>query len=68
MRFAANDFAISLNGETPVGDATITLPTVTTERLGQLLDGTLQWFGHISYLAFYDAALPNAGLQALTAG
>jgi hypothetical protein len=61
-----NDFAGSLNGNL-ITDTTVSLPAVDRMFIGNRVDGTRTWNGHIAYIRYYKKRLPNAKLQALTA-
>jgi hypothetical protein len=60
-----NDFAGSLNGNL-ITDTTVSLPAVDRMFIGNRVDGTRTWNGHIAYIRYYKKRLPNAKLQALT--
>lgn len=63
--YKVNDVAFTSNGLTVVTDTTVTLPTVTTFRIGSsIANGPLN--GHIKALAYYNTRLSNAQLQTLT--
>jgi len=67
--FAANDFRQATNGVSGVADTSGGVPTVTTVYIGRDFAGadTTTLNGWLQTFAFYQAALPNATLQALTA-
>jgi hypothetical protein len=67
VAYQLNNFAISLNGGTPVTDVSGTIPTVTQAQIGNRTDGTRNMNGHIRSITFYPQRLANAQLQALTA-
>lgn len=62
--WSAGDFAASLNGGTVGTDASGTLPTVTTMRIGSAL--TNLWGRTEKRDAYYDSRKTNAQLQALS--
>jgi hypothetical protein len=65
--FALNDFAFANNGSLVGTDSSGALTSPASLYIGSY-DGTQQWFnGHIAGISFYNARLPNARLQALTA-
>ena len=67
VAYQLNNFAISLNGGSPVTDVSGTIPTVTQAQIGNRTDGTRNMNGHIRTLTYYPQRLANAQLQALTA-
>jgi hypothetical protein len=62
--YAANDFAISLNGAAVVTDVAGTLPTTTTLEIGGLVANKLG--GGIREFAFFGSRISNANMQVLT--
>ena len=63
--YAANDFALALNGGAVVADAAGTVPTVDRLILGEGGFST-PLFGHIRRLQYYRTRLTNSELQRLT--
>jgi hypothetical protein len=64
--YAANDFAASFNGATPLTDATGAVPVAPDRlRIGSGFGGT-GLNGYIRTLRYYPTRLPNAQLQVLT--
>lgn len=61
VAFAANDAAVSFNGNAIQTDATVTLPTVTTLNVGGMALST-QMNGHIRRFDYYPTRLPNTYL------
>jgi hypothetical protein len=70
MAYKLNDVAISLNGATPVLDASVTIPTVTTASIGNSTGlwtgGINYWVGHIRRIAYYNRRLSNTQIQQLS--
>lgn len=67
LAYKANDFACSVNGNTPIPDASGAIPTVDRLFIGSV-NGTWGHInGHIRRLTYYPARLSNALLQSLTA-
>ena len=64
MAYAANDVALVVNGGTPSTDASVSLPTVSTARIGN--NSLAYWAGYLRRIAYFPTRLPNAQLQALT--
>lgn len=64
--YAANDFAVCLNGGTVGTDSAGTLPTVTTAQIGNDAGGSSSPFGPIRRVSYYNTRLANATLRALT--
>jgi hypothetical protein len=64
--YAANDFALSINGAAVGADTSGTVPTVDRLQIGNRQDLARPWNGYIQLLSFYPTRLPNATLQALT--
>ena len=64
--YEANNFAAVLDGGTVGTDTSGTIPTVTTMRVSDVLNG-VPFFGPIRRVAYYAARLANATLQGLTA-
>lgn len=60
--WAANDFAISVDGAAVVTDAAGTLPAVTTLRVGMNHTPAERLNGHIPRLVYYPSRLSNADL------
>jgi hypothetical protein len=67
VAYQLNNFAISLNGGSPVTDVSGTIPTVTQAQIGNRTDGTRNMNGYIRSITYYATRLTNAQLQALTA-
>lgn len=61
VAFAANDAAVSFNGNAIQTDATVTLPTVTTLNVGGMALST-QMNGHILRFDYWPSRLPNTYL------
>lgn len=59
--WAANDSAVSFNGNAIQTDATVTLPTVTTLNVGGMVLGT-QMNGHILRFDYWPTRLPDTYL------
>lgn len=59
--WAANDAAVTFNGNAIQTDAAVTLPTVTTLNLGGMALST-QMNGHIRRFDYYPTRLPNTYL------
>lgn len=59
--WAANDAAVTFNGNAIQTDATVTLPTVTTLNLGGMALST-QMNGHIRRFDYWPSRLPNTYL------
>lgn len=67
VAYAANDFAISLDGSTAALDALGTMPTgLTTMRLGRSIWGA-QGLSRIESVVYYPTRLSDAELEALSA-
>jgi len=64
--FKLNNFAVSLNGNTPLVDNSGDLSAVDTLHIGKNWS-TSRYSGTIARLAYYPVRLPDAQLQALTA-
>jgi len=60
-----NNFAGSFNGNL-ITDTTVSLPAVDRMFIGNRVDGTRTWNGHIAYIRYYKKRLPDAKLQSLT--
>jgi hypothetical protein len=65
--FAANSFAVSLNGGAVSTDSSGTMATVDRLYIASNRDGGTPLNGTIARLAYYPVRLPDAQLQALTA-
>jgi hypothetical protein len=66
--YAANNFALSVNGGAVVTDTSGAIPTVDRLVLGGLEGNTANRLnGHLRQVAYYPRRLTNAELQALTA-
>ena len=61
-----NNFAGSLNGNL-ITDTTVSLPAVDRMFIGNRVDGTRTWNGHIAYIRYFKKRLPDAKLAQLTA-
>jgi hypothetical protein len=61
-----NDFALSLDGDTPATDSVGTLPTVTTLKVGSSFLTTEYLNGHIKRLDYYAVRKTDAELQVLS--
>lgn len=66
FRFAANDFAASLNGAAVVIDTVASLPTPTQMRIGCLDTGTFFINSCIKSIVFYPTLMTNAQLVTLS--
>lgn len=64
--YAANDAAISANGNSVGADSSLTLPTVTRLSVGSSGAGGLADFGPIRRVTYAPRRLSNAALQAYT--
>jgi hypothetical protein len=60
--YAANDFAVSLNGGAVSADTSGTVPTVTTLTLGSGVGPIPALNAYIPFLAYYPTRLPDAKL------
>jgi hypothetical protein len=69
MAFAAavNNAALSTNGAAPTTDTSLTMPAVDRLNIGAHAGGLSVFNGHIRQISYYNARLPNAQLQTLTA-
>lgn len=69
LAFKLDDFAISVNGNSPVTDTSGAMPvSVTKLGIGSNSVGTTTYLnGHIRRIAYYPTRLANATLQRLTA-
>jgi hypothetical protein len=68
LAFKVGDFAYALNGSTPATDASGTLPTVDTLRIGSNSGGAIGALNsRIRRVRYYRGRLANAQLQGLTA-
>jgi hypothetical protein len=66
--FAANDFAVSVNGSAVGTDTSGALASYNRMTIGSNFDATVGFLnGHIRSLAYYNTRLPNTQLQTLTA-
>lgn len=63
----ANDFAISVDGQTAQVDASGSVPPVSIRRLGRNASGTSRAFTTIKSIREYPGRLTNAELEALSA-
>jgi hypothetical protein len=68
VSFAANDFAVSLNGGSVTTDTSGALPTLTQMRFGTSINGvsTQIMSGHLRRIRFYNVAKSDADLRTLT--
>lgn len=67
IAYKINDFAISLNGATPVTDSSgAVVISPTTFNIGLQYSGNNQLNGVIKSITYYPTRLPNATLQAIT--
>ncbi len=66
MAWALNDIAAVLDGGTVATDASATLPTVTTLRIGKPSTASGWFNGHIKRLSYWNTRKSNAELQALS--
>jgi hypothetical protein len=64
--WAANDVAFSRDGRTAVTDASATLPTVTSLKIGRNVINAAYVNSHIKRLAYYASRKTNAELQVLS--
>ena len=64
--YRLNDFAVSLNGLTPVTDTLGPVPSVSRINIGSYADATFQLNGTIKRLVYWGQRLPNNVLQAIT--
>lgn len=65
--YAVNDCATVLNGGTVGTDASATMPTMTTLRLGNGVSGSDQLFTHFRRFDYWPERKSNAALQQMTA-
>lgn len=65
--FAANEFALSLNGDAPVTAASAVMPQPTALRIGNRNAGDRPLNGHLRHLRYFPKRLTNTELQALSA-
>lgn len=65
--WASNDTTISTNGSIGTNDTSVTLPTVTTVRIGDRFGGGRSLNGYIKKLMYLPRRMSNAELQAITA-
>jgi hypothetical protein len=66
--FDSSGAEISVNGEAPITDLTVVMPTVNKLDIGGANNAGIKVFhGHIRRLTYFDRRLPNATLQAITA-
>jgi hypothetical protein len=63
--YAANDFAVSLNGSAPTTDTSGSIPSVTRLALGTRTSGGTVI--HLRRITYYPRKLSSAELQAITA-
>lgn len=66
LAYAANNFAVSVNGNTALTDTSGSLPTVNQLAIGHVISSNYL-NGHIRSIRYYPARLSNATLQSLTA-
>ena len=66
LAYKANDFACSVNGNTPIPDASGAIPTVDRLFIGSVNGSWGHINGHIRRLTYYPARLSNALLQTLS--
>jgi len=66
VAWSAGNFALSLNGATPVTASSGSIPTVTSRRLGMNFSNGQMWNSTIKSVAEYSSQLPNSTLQALS--
>jgi hypothetical protein len=64
--YKLNDCAYSVNGATPILDASALIPTVSQITIGNAFSGNFHLNGTIAAVRYYRKRLPNAKLQALT--
>lgn len=64
--WASNDTTISTNGSIGTNDTSVTLPTVTTVRIGDRFGGGRSLNGYIKKLMYLPRRMSNAELQAIT--
>ena len=64
--YAANNFAFAVGGTVNNTDSFGTVPTTTSLRLGQRMDGSMPLNGTIRRLVYWPQRLPNSTLQAIT--
>ena len=67
VAYAANDFAISINGATPFSSGSGATPVGMDKFwIGWNNPSVRSWNGHIQAISYYPTRLPNATLQGLT--
>jgi hypothetical protein len=64
--YKENDFALSLNGATPLTDLSGTIPVTNRLTIGGRNDVNTIQNGHIARIAYYNRRLANTELTALT--
>lgn len=67
IALAENNFAGSVDGATVQTDIMGTMPVVTQLQLGTQVGGLNSMSGHIKAISYYNARLPDAQLQVITA-
>jgi hypothetical protein len=65
LAYAANDFAVSVDGNTALTDTSGSVPTVNQLNIGTIIN-TNYLNGHIRQIAYFNTRLPNAQLQTLS--
>jgi hypothetical protein len=68
LAFALNDFMAAYGGALTTPDVSGTIPVVTTLQLGGIATGGLSMDGYLKRTAYWNYRVPDAILQALTAG
>lgn len=66
MRYAANDFAVSVNGSDPFKDASGTVPTANRISLGMSGVQTFPFNGHIRKFNYYPGVMTDSELKEIT--
>jgi hypothetical protein len=67
LAYKENDFAFSINGDSPTLGTSGTLPTVDRMSIGRQNDTTAGYiFGHIKELRYYPARVSNSELARIT--
>jgi hypothetical protein len=66
LAYKVNDAALSVNGTSPGTDTSLTVPAVTTLRIGKFADGSNCLNGWLDKVAIYPRRLTNNELVALS--
>ena len=64
--YKLNDVAATLDGGTVVTDTGVTMPTVTTLRIGSRYDSAEQLNGHIRRVRYWPRRISDAEMQTIT--